>query len=604
MFETPLKSYVYGVPSIVDYYSTLDEVPTSPHVIRRANSKKEYNSKYFHSRLICFWILLLLLGVITALVSFSMDLLIEWLGQFHQLLHDPRLNGIEIFVLMIFIGICGFVATWSCDVLSAAAAGSGIPEIKTILSGIEIENFLCSRALIAKVIGLVAGVAGGLSLGKEGPFVHISAIVVTLLNKLHIFKFSNVTMRNRLLGVAVAVGVTATFGAPVGGLLFSIEVTSTFFFVDSLWKSFFCCVCCVLSFRLLRTSAYIDLFDQDAIATPIAASLESFAFVILGILTGVLGSCATSLITCFSRYGTYIRGSHRSNKYIYTCVIMLALSMLHFLVPFLGNKDRSTIKSLFSDEDMNTEIWNNSFITLPVFVFVKTLSTALSLSCPIPCGVFTPIFVIGASFGRMYGTFLKYIIPSISSPGVYAFVGAAALTAAVTRTLSVTIILFELTGQLNHFIPVLLSVLGGYATASLFSVSIYDSILHLKKLPFLPAIHTRQAYRMTATDFYESIFDCMIVCGPNTSIECFKKALLNTPKSIVMLPLTTKNNKLTTKNNELTIKNDEYTLIGCMDVCELRNWMENREDDLDDWIQSTISGKRCIFILLYIIFSL
>lgn len=43
-----------------------------------------------------------------------------------------------------------------------------------------------------------------------------------------------------MLTAAVASGVTATFGAPIGGVLFSIEVSSTYYMVSNLWKAFFC----------------------------------------------------------------------------------------------------------------------------------------------------------------------------------------------------------------------------------------------------------------------------------------------------------------------------------------------------------------------------
>jgi H+/Cl- antiporter ClcA len=57
------------------------------------------------------------------------------------------------------------------------AAGSGIPEIKTILSGFVIRKFLGLRTLLVKAVGLTLSVASGLSLGKEGPFVHIACCV-------------------------------------------------------------------------------------------------------------------------------------------------------------------------------------------------------------------------------------------------------------------------------------------------------------------------------------------------------------------------------------------------------------------------------------------
>ena len=51
----------------------------------------------------------------------------------------------------------------------------GIPEIKTILSGFIIRGYLGKWTLIIKVVGLILSVSSGLSLGKEGPMVHIAS---------------------------------------------------------------------------------------------------------------------------------------------------------------------------------------------------------------------------------------------------------------------------------------------------------------------------------------------------------------------------------------------------------------------------------------------
>lgn len=48
------------------------------------------------------------------------------------------------------------------------AAGSGIPEIKCILSGFVIRGYLGSWTLATKSVGLALSVASGLSLGKVG----------------------------------------------------------------------------------------------------------------------------------------------------------------------------------------------------------------------------------------------------------------------------------------------------------------------------------------------------------------------------------------------------------------------------------------------------
>lgn len=83
--------------------------------------------------------------------------------------------------------------------------------------------------------------AAGLSIGREGPFVHVSAGIVNKLSKFGPFKeiYHNDSLKKQMMGASVAAGVTAAFGAPIGGVLFSIEVTSTYFMVNNLWKSFF-----------------------------------------------------------------------------------------------------------------------------------------------------------------------------------------------------------------------------------------------------------------------------------------------------------------------------------------------------------------------------
>lgn len=71
-------------------------------------------------------------------------------------------------------------------------------------------------------------------------------------------------------------------------------------------------------------------------------------------------------------------------------------------------------------------------------------------------------------------------------PGGYATVGAAAFSGAVTHTISTSVIVFEMTGQITHIIPIMIAVLTSNAIASLLAPSIYDSIILIKKLPYLP----------------------------------------------------------------------------------------------------------------------
>ncbi|KAK5244865.1 hypothetical protein LTR16_007466, partial [Cryomyces antarcticus] len=116
------------------------------------------------------------------------------------------------------------------------AAGSGIPEIKTILSGFVIPNFLDFKVLAVKAFGAVFAVATGMCLGKEGPFVHISTCVGYLVGIQFPKYRDNGRKLRELLSAACASGLSVAFGAPIGGVLFSYEEISTYFPRKVLWR--------------------------------------------------------------------------------------------------------------------------------------------------------------------------------------------------------------------------------------------------------------------------------------------------------------------------------------------------------------------------------
>ena len=104
------------------------------------------------------------------------------------------------------------------------AAGSGIPEIKTILSGFVIPGFLDFKVLAVKAVGAVFAVSTGMCLGKEGPFVHISTCVAYLVGKRFPKYRENGRKMREILSAGCSAGLSVAFGAPIGGVLFSYEV--------------------------------------------------------------------------------------------------------------------------------------------------------------------------------------------------------------------------------------------------------------------------------------------------------------------------------------------------------------------------------------------
>lgn len=161
---------------------------------------------------------------------------------------------------------------------------------------------------------------------------------------------------------------------------------------------------------------------------------------------------------------------------------------------FTWTKDEFTIEEAEMMNHWRTEN-TNVFICLSAYTVYNFVFSIIASTIPIPSGSFIPVFKTGAAVGRIVGELMhlwfpygvrhgKFITPII--PGGYAVVGAAAFAGAVTHSISVSVIAFEMTGQITHIVPVMIAVLISNAVAVLLQPSLYDSIILIKNLPYLP----------------------------------------------------------------------------------------------------------------------
>jgi H+/Cl- antiporter ClcA len=93
---------------------------------------------------------------------------------------SARPTHVWLTALFLFFSFPFFFSLWRPQ-------GSGIPEIKCILSGVKLKGLLSFKTLMAKVLSLTFGLSSGLMIGKKGPFVHVSSMIANLLSKVRPF---------------------------------------------------------------------------------------------------------------------------------------------------------------------------------------------------------------------------------------------------------------------------------------------------------------------------------------------------------------------------------------------------------------------------------
>ena len=141
-----------------------------------------------------------------------------------------------------------------------------------------------------------------------------------MLSKLTSFQgiYENESRNCEMLAAACAVGVASCFAAPIGGVLFSIEVTTVYFAVRNYWRGLFTAVCGAKMFRLLAiwfqreetiTAMFITNFTMDFPFDP----QELFVFALIGAFSGLAGSFYVWL---HRQYVLFMRKNKSMNKFL------------------------------------------------------------------------------------------------------------------------------------------------------------------------------------------------------------------------------------------------------------------------------------------------
>uniref|UniRef100_A0A672ZEN2 Chloride channel 2c n=1 Tax=Sphaeramia orbicularis TaxID=375764 RepID=A0A672ZEN2_9TELE len=385
--------------------------------------------KFLISRVGEDWIFLILLGLLMALVSWVVDFCIAICLQAQKWMY----GGLDSNVFLQYLAWVTYpvvLITFSAgftQILAPQAVGSGIPEMKTILRGVVLKEYLTFKTFVAKVIGLTCALGSGMPLGKEGPFVHIASLCAALLSKfMSLFGgiYENESRNIEMLAAACAVGVGCCFAAPIGGVLFSIEVTSTFFAVRNYWRGFFAATFSAFIFRVLavwnRDEETITALFKTRFRLDFPFDLQELpAFAVIGIASGFGGALfvyLNRLIVQFIRKQKAINRFLMKKRLLYPALVTLLVSTLTFppgfgqfmagkltqkesLVTLLDNRTwaKQGIAEEF-DYIGQSQAWKhpqvNVFVTLVLFIVMKFWMSALATTIPVPCGAFMPVFVI------------------------------------------------------------------------------------------------------------------------------------------------------------------------------------------------------------------
>ncbi|KAJ2696682.1 hypothetical protein H4R19_005718, partial [Coemansia spiralis] len=412
------------------------------------------------------------------------------------------------FIVYIFDAILfAAISTYLVTEYAPYAAGQGIAEIKTIMSGFTMRKFLGVRTLCIKCVGVVLSVASGLSLGKEGTMVHIACCCSNIYTRAFRRIRRSEVKRRELLSAASAAGISVAFGAPIAGVLFSLEQVSYYFPAKTMWRSLFCATVAAVTLKLLNPFRNGKLVPFQVTYDRTWDLFELWFFVVIGVVCGVAGVAQNRLALFLMEFRQHsvLRNLARGE----VVVAALVTAVVSYPSVYLRADMVTLVSNLFtectSQDDgglCSRDDRAGNVVSLLLTSAVRVLLTSVACGLAVPAGMFTPSMATGASIGRAFGMIVQTLyekhpewrmfgacrpdVPCIT-PGVYALVGAASMLASTTRmTVTVVVIMFELTDAVIYVLPIMLAVTVSKSVADAFGKDGYfEGVISLHGYPFL-----------------------------------------------------------------------------------------------------------------------
>ena len=373
-----------------------------------------------------------------------------------------RVVGVHVWAPWILSPVGFFAIAWLTRRFFRGAEGSGIPQ--TIFAqrpnaGPVGDLFLKPKVVIGRVVLAAAGLFCGGSIGREGPTVHVGAVIVHGISrwmpKVHVEE-----QRRALILAGGAAGVAAAFNTPLAGIVFAIEELSRSFEERASGTTLTTVILSgVVAIALTGDYTY---FGQPTVAAQAFALTPALLFV--AVACGVAGGVFSRItLVCSKGLPGAIGRLRRERPALFAGGCGLGIAVLGLwsggLTYGTGYEEARTIL-----ENQAHLSWN--------YAPARALATLLSYLSGIPAGLLAPSLSVGAGLGQFLADHLGQ-----TSAVPFAILGMCGFLAGVTQApLTSFVIVMEMTAQHAMVLPLMVTAAIGTALSKLITPPLYQTL--------------------------------------------------------------------------------------------------------------------------------
>ncbi len=508
----------------------------------------------------------ILVGILSGIIVILFNWCISNLFSFNQSFLSQIPLIAKIFVFPIITCLAGLIVGILVFKVAPETKGSGIPFVKLAL--MRLGKKIRIRSMFIKFAAGVIGIGSGFSLGREGPSVQLGAGCGAVISRL--FK-KNGTKQHNLITAGAASAIGATFNAPVAGTIFAVEELTRKFSVSTLFTVLIATVSAVTVSRHF-VGENPSFFIPELQNLP-KISLESLVvFIVLGIIVGVFGVLFAKTIFLNQKVFDKIKVPN----YIKPAIAGFVIGIVGVFLPYVLGSGNIFISQLFQ--------YKFTLSLIAIIFAVKFLVTPLCFSSGAAGGIFFPVLMLGSFLGYIVGSISNVIGIEINLVTI-SIVGMGAFLAAVARTpITAIVMVFELTGDYHHILPVMLSIAVADLVAQLFGHEPIYSTLILKQ-----SQNTKEKETL-----------------------CELKVVDAMDKNVVNVTLKTKISEIPnlmkqTKYNVLPILNDNNVVAGSISKEEIDDYIfsnKNTDDSIENIMNPepvTVNQKENLYKALFVL---
>lgn len=449
--------------------------------------------------------------------------------------------------------------------LEPSAAGSGIPQTKSQYYR-DFGVIRLREAAYRFVVGTVS-VGFGMSLGREGPTVHICSAIASKIGQFFGLAKKRV---QAMVPLGMGAGISAAFNTPMAAVFFVFEELLGDFSSKSFFGIFITVVIAAAVQRLLIGEHPAFDIELGLITTDWWMLLA----IPLGLFSALFGR---GFVEGILQTRQYFRKMGKVPAWVRPAIGGLGVGIVGVTVAWLSDGNMGIFGIGYGDLDAALNGRLTVITVVALLFFGKIVATLLAYGSGGSGGLFAPTLFIGGMLGALVGLIAQPLFNySNEIVGAMALLGMGAFFAAVIRCpMTSIVIIWEMTGQYTLILPLMVgNMLAWLLSGKLQPVPMYDALLlqdkiNLKKLPHYKG---DQDWRNLPVSTIMTFDPVEVVQG--TAIKGNLEHLAETGSKHHAYPVTDENGKLTgmVTHHELEeqFKEDPESVVsGCVKGKEL-----------------------------------